>query len=70
MAGINISYEENIGGSAPALIGQGFGAAQELGHNGDISRNASLPRTTKRRTTTNLKTKNNQNCQIFNFMDV
>ena len=31
----------------------------------DIGRNTSLPHTTKRRTTANLKTKNNQNCQIF-----
>ena len=30
---------------------------------GGIGRYASLPHTTKRRTTTNLKTKNNQNCQ-------
>ena len=35
------------------------------GQDGDIGKNASLPCTTKRRTTTNLKTKNNQNCQIF-----
>ena len=35
------------------------------GHDGDIGRNASLPHTTQRRTRTNLKTKNNQNCQIF-----
>ena len=30
---------------------------------GSIGRNTSLPCTTKRRKTTNLKTKNNQNCQ-------
>ena len=33
------------------------------GQNGGVGRYASLPRTTKRKTTTNLKTKNNQNCQ-------
>ena len=33
------------------------------GQDGGIGRNALLPHTTKRRTTTNLKTKNNQNCQ-------
>ena len=30
---------------------------------GGVGRNTVPPRTTKRRTTTNLKTKNNQNCQ-------
>ena len=33
------------------------------GQDGGIGRSASLPHTTKRRTTMNLKTKNNQNCQ-------
>ena len=33
------------------------------GQDGGIGRYALLPQTTKRRTTTNLKTKNNQNCQ-------
>ena len=33
------------------------------GQDGGIVRNASLPCTTKRRTTTNLKTKTSQNCQ-------
>ena len=39
--------------------------SRSSGHDRDIGRNISLPYTTKRRTTTNLKTKNNQNCQIF-----
>ena len=33
------------------------------GEDGDIGRYTLPPHTTKRRTTTNLKTKNNQNCQ-------
>ena len=33
------------------------------GQDGGIGRYTVSPRTTKRRTTTNLKTKNNQNCQ-------
>ena len=37
--------------------------ARISGQNGGTGRYASLPCTTKRRTTTNLKTKNNQNCQ-------
>ena len=35
------------------------------GQDGGISRYTLPPRTTKRRTTTNLKTKNNQNCQTM-----
>ena len=35
------------------------------GQDGGIGRHIVPPCTTKRRTTTNLKTKNNQNCQIF-----
>ena len=36
---------------------------QTAGQDGGIGRNTVPPRTTQRRTTTNLKTKNNQNCQ-------
>ena len=35
---------------------------QSLGQDGGIGRNPSLPRTTKRRITTNLKSINNQKC--------
>ena len=35
------------------------------GQDGGIGRYTVPPHTTKRRTTANLKTKNNQNCQIF-----
>ena len=35
------------------------------GQNGGIGRNTSLPHATKRRITTNLNTKNNQNCQKY-----
>ena len=41
--------------------------ARISGQNGGTGRYASLPCTTKRRTTTNLKTKNNQNCQKIKF---
>ena len=37
--------------------------SQTSGQDGDIGRYTVPPCTTKRRTTTNLKTKNNQNCQ-------
>ena len=36
---------------------------QGSGQDGGVGRHTVPPRTTKRRTTTNLKTKNNQNCQ-------
>ena len=39
-------------------------------HNVSVGRKASLPHTTKRRITTNLKTKNNQNCQKNICMEV
>ena len=52
-------------GSAHVLICQRFGeSSPSSGHNGDIGRNTPLPPTTKR-TTTNLKPKNNQKHQIL-----
>ena len=36
---------------------------KKQGQDGGVGRNALLPHTIKRRITTNLKTKNNQNCQ-------
>ena len=40
-----------------------FTKTKASGQDGDIGRYTLLPHTTKRRTTTNLKTKTNQNCQ-------
>ena len=40
------------------------------GQDGDVGRYTLPPHTTKRRTTTNIKTKNNQNCRKLNCMEV
>ena len=40
-----------------------MGKEESSGHGGGVGRNTLLPHTSKRRITTNFKTKNNQNCQ-------